>query len=94
MIYPLLTDDDAKLCGIGEGPTCCAYLHKGGGGYSCARYNENQREWIDSEIFFGDWPATRQPLEAFPACQNGSGVGVLNLGLRYPFRKHHAVRRS
>jgi len=65
----MLTADEAKGCGIGEGAACCAYLLAGGDGFECGQGDILVSPVIEARVRSGQFTARRLPTLPFPACQ-------------------------
>ena len=64
----LLTLDQAKGCGMGEGANCCAYLMAGAKGFECAQ-RSSLADLLYQRAKAGQMHARRTPEGDFPACQ-------------------------
>lgn len=71
--FPLLTVDEAHLCGIGQRARCCAYLVVGAQGFQCGRDEPGFKAMVDRRVLLDTFSAKRTPDAAYPACQLSAG---------------------
>lgn len=66
--FPMLSNDDADRCGIGQGEICCAYLGVSTAGFECFHFSGLAR-MLEQRVADGAFGSKRLPTEQYPDCQ-------------------------